>query len=499
MSNPPKWIRSGNSDFVPQYSYNETSSKPTGDQPVGFMDSEKMNKPLLIIVIGASLVRLALWMGFQGLATLHDDEREYNAIAKNLVKHHEFAVTTGSLTSIRPPLYPAFLAGVYSIAGIENFQAVRFLQAVLSLLTLAILYRLGAEVYSQGVGNWLAGLYAFYPSLLGYNNLILTETLFTFLFVLTCYCLIHALQVGLLRWLMAGALAMGLTALTRSVLWLFPPVFGLFLLFAWKGPFFHRLMAIVSFTVIFGIVLAPWAIRNTRLHETLVIVDVMGGRNFMMGNYEYTPLYRSWDAVSIPSEDDRFWRNEVIREYPAEDRETEGKLDKLALRQGLKFVAAYPGLTAKRDVIKFFDFWGLERELISAAKQGYFGSLPGAVAIALSLVVVGAFVAALFLGIFGMCMSPPENRYVNLFLLLLIAYITGMHTLVFGHSRYHVPLMPIVFVYSAAACVHIRSIWERRSNWSFRLASAICVVLAAGWAWRAWAADMDLVSKLMNI
>ncbi|HEV3237320.1 MAG TPA: glycosyltransferase family 39 protein, partial [Gemmataceae bacterium] len=426
-----------------------------------------MNKPLLIIVVGAILVRLGLWMGFQSLDMLHDDEREYNTIAKNLVAAHGnpdgFAVTSGSPTSIRPPLYPYFLAGVYSVAGVEHFQAVRFLQALLSLLTLPILYRLGVEVYSQKVGTWLAGLYAFYPSLLGYNNLILTETLFTFLFVSTCYLLIHALQTHSLGWLMAGGLVMGLTALTRSVLWLFPPVLCLFLLFAWKGSFSHRILAIASFSVIFGIVLTPWAVRNSKLHQTLVIVDVMGGRNFMMGNYEYTPLYRSWDAVSIPVEDDRFWRNEVIRANPDGGMETEGKVDKLALRQGLKFVAAHPGQTAFRDLIKFFDFWGLERELPSAASHGYFGSIPKGGVIGLSVLIVGAYVVALFLGVFGMCMVPPSSRTVHLFLLLLMAYITGMHTLVFGHSRYHVPLMPVVLLYAAAAVVHLRMIWECRS------------------------------------
>jgi hypothetical protein len=302
---------------------------------------------------------------------------------------------------------------------------------------------------------------------------------------------------------MAGAVVMAFTALTRSVLWLFPPVLGLFLLFAWKGPLLHRLLAIAAFSLIFGITLAPWAYRNTKLHHTLVIIDVMGGRNFMMGNYQYTDINRMWDAVSIPP-GDQFWRDEVSRTYPPEEMKSEdgkvseGKVDKLALRQGLKFVAANPGLTAWRDVVKFFDFWGLERELPSAASQGYFGSVPKMIVIGLSLVIVGAYVLALFLGVFGMCMVPPENRFVHLLLLLLMAYITGMHTLVFGHSRYHLPLMPLVLLYSAAACVHFRMIWERRSLWSFRLAAGICLLFIAGWALRTWAADTHVISNLLN-
>jgi len=441
-----------------------------------------MNKPLFVILFAGALVRLVLWFEFQGLNTLHDDEREYNAIAKNLVEHGEFAVSPGSLTSIRPPLYPAFLAGVYSLAGVENYQAVRFLQAVISLLTVALLYRLGREVYSQRVGTWLGGLFVFYPSLLGYNNLILTEILFTFLLCLTCFCIIRSLQLDSIPWLAAGGAAMALTALTRSVLWLFPPVLSLFLLFAWKGPLSRRLLAVTCLVAAFAIPLAPWAVRNTTLQKTLVVVDVMGGRNFMMGNYQYTPLYRSWDAVSVQG--DQFWRIEVIRAYSNEEMETEGKVDKLALRQGLKFVMANPGLTVQRDVVKFFDFWGLERELIAGTKQGYFGSVPRPMLIALGVLILGAFVFALFSGIVGMCVVPPADWRVHAFVLLLIAFVTGMHTLVFGHPRYHLPLIPLVLLYSASACAQASLVWEQRFHWPFRLACGIGLFFVAGWIGR---------------
>jgi hypothetical protein len=35
-------------------------------------------------------------------------------------------------------------------------------------------------------------------------------------------------------------------------------------------------------------------------------------------------------------------------------------------------------------------------------------------------------------------------------LLLPIVVITGVHSLVFGHSRYHLPLVPVLGVYAAA-------------------------------------------------
>src|SRR5207247_2626274 len=77
-------------------------------------------------------------------------------------------------TSIRPPLYPALVAAVYWAAGAGNVSAVRLLQAVLSLLTVAVAYRLGRELLSRRAALWLAGLCCFYPSLLAYNDLLLS-------------------------------------------------------------------------------------------------------------------------------------------------------------------------------------------------------------------------------------------------------------------------------------------------------------------------------------
>ena len=76
-----------------------------------------------------------------------------------------------------------------------------------------------------------------------------------------------------------------------------------------------------------------------------------------------------------------------------------GQVGLLALRQGLNFVRENPWLTLERDVIKFFDFWGLERELVSGAGSGFFGELPQPAILLLALAIFANFVGAMFLGI----------------------------------------------------------------------------------------------------
>ena len=451
-------------------------------------------RPLVWILVAGAAVRLVLLGAFDGLPLYtddpHHDANHYHHLALGLVERGEFA-SEGKPISLRPPLYPAFVAAVYYLFGPGNFLAVRAVQLVLSLLTVGVVYLLATEAFSQRVGLWAAGLYCFYPSLLVYNNLLLTEVLFTFLFLLGCLAMVRFLRRDTPGYLAAAGVLLGLAALTRSVLWLSPPLLALFILVAGKGSVRWRVLTAGLLCAAFALTIAPWSIRNTRLEQTFVAVDTMGGRNFMMGNYEHTPLYRSWAAIGVGGE--QSWDAVLAAADPSFRQMTQGQRDKRALRYGIDFVKAHPVLTLKRDIIKFLQFWGLERELIAGVSRGIFGELPVPAVVLLAAVILGSYAAAMFTGIFGMVMAPPDDRRLHWFFLLLIAFICGMHTVVFGHSRYHLPLMPLVLMYSASALLSVRAIWQQRAGWRFGLAVGLCVLLVAGWAWVDVAAYLGIV------
>jgi 4-amino-4-deoxy-L-arabinose transferase-like glycosyltransferase len=451
--------------------------------------------PLLLILAVGAVLRLGLWCWFDGRPLNIVDEQEYDALARNLAERGELAFEPGRPATIRPPLYPAAVAGIYLLFGVDNFQAVRLCQAGLSLLTVLLLYRLGAAAFSPRVGLWLAGLYCFYPSMLGLNNLLLTEVLFTFLLVAFCCALLRALRRASVGALLLAGVLLGLAALTRSVMWLFPALLAPFLLFAWEGGWRRRLLAAAAVTAAFAATVAPWAARNTRVEQTFVVIDTMGGRNFMMGNYRHTPLTRAWDAIALEGE--QSWVHEVVANSRPQERDTQGKLDKLALRRGVKFVAENPGVTLERDVVKFFNFWGLERELVAGAGRGYFGQLSKAALLLLSAVIFGSYAAAVLAGVFGAVLAPPPDRRVHALFLLLIAFLCGMHTLVFAHSRYHLPVMPLVLAYAASAVVSRHELWQRR-GWPFRLACGLCGVFVLGWAWEVVFVDFQRFASLLG-
>jgi 4-amino-4-deoxy-L-arabinose transferase-like glycosyltransferase len=446
----------------------------------------KPNAIAMVLIAGA-ILRLAVWWAFGNQPPRNGDERDYNILATNLVEHGEYSLVPGVATSLRPPLYPLLVAGIYEVFGVENWRAVAAVQSLLGLGIAWIVYQIAKSIYSERAGLVAAAFACFYPSLLGYNFLLLSETLFTFLLCLTLWAIVRGLNRDYLWiWPVAGVL-LALAALTRSVLWLFPPILAGYLLVAAPGRFDRQATAAALVCVAFAATIAPWSIRNTRLQKTFVAIDVMGGRNVMMGNYEFTPLYRAWDSISNTGEE--AWDFVLRKARPEAAGTTQGQLDKLALGYALEFMSAHPGLTFQRSVVKFVNFWQLERELVSGASKGDFGSIPRAGVLGLAGVVTLSYAAVMFLAIFGAIVCPPSNWKTHAICILLSAFICGVHTLAFGHSRYHIPLMPILFLYASAAIVGWRTIWSARASWKPFAAAAVCALLVASWGWELFFID----------
>lgn len=451
-----------------------------------------MNRKLLLILLLGLLVRGVLLTHFSGAPLNIWDERDYNKLAVTLATHGEFAFKPGTLSSERPPLYPALVSVLYRLFGVENWLAVRIFQLFLSLAVVYLVYCLGRLAYNERIGLWAAGLICFYPTFLGYTNLLLTELLFIFILCLIALAVLLALQTRSLAWLSLAGFLIGFGALARSILWLFPPVFGLFILIFWPAPLRRRMLGIALLCGSFAATIAPWAVRNTRVQDTLVIIDVMGGRNIMMGNYEYTPIARAWDAINLSG--DQHWGRVLEAKYPEVAGMTQGQVDKLALRAGIDFVISHPSLTLKRNLVKFLNFWQLERELIAGAVKGHFGRLSRPALVTLAAVIVASYAGLVGLASFGLFLRPPGNKHFHGFLMLLIGYQCLIYSLSFAHSRYHVPCLFILALYAAAAMLSFREIWHRWRSRRFAAAALCFLILAVSWAWEVF--NLGLAHRL---
>lgn len=450
-------------------------------------------KILLLILVLGLCVRLGLLVFFWDQPLKIVDETHYQKIGENIMNYHEFSYVPGMPTTFRPPLYPAFLAGIYLVTGAHP-NAVRIVQILLSLGIIVILFYLARMLFDRRVAVIAALIFAIYPTFAFFTHLILTEVLFTFFLLLFIYLFVPFLRndtdhfhegAGKSRqgvdrggWsiLLAG-LVLGLGALTRSILYPILFICICALLLAGRGAFIRRVKWAALITLGFVIIVGPWTLRNYALYKHVVVVDTMGGLNMYLGNYEHTPLNRAWAAIDLTG--DKSWRFGHEEEL---SRLNDAQKAAWASGKALEFIRGHKLLTVKRDIIKAANFWGLEREVIGPIINGDWPQLGSK----LSLLTITFFVFLIYclVAVFSVPAIMAHLRLKNreiLFLLVLIAAFMGMHSLTFGHSRYHLPLMPLLGMFASWTVLNLKTVWENRKTWRQRVAALLIVGLCAIW------------------
>lgn len=426
---------------------------------------------LVWVLVGALAIRLLLLVGTVAMGPRIADERDYVELATSLVEGRGFAFKNGP-TSLRPPLYPAFIAGLWLASGTQSLQLVRAAQAVLALVTAWLVYKIGCDLYDARTALVAAAVTAFYPALMFDNMMALSESVFTILVVAALFVLVRLVRAPNLARSAGAGILIGLAALTRSVLWPFPLVVATLVAWWTPGPVRYRLL--IATTLLGGalLIIGPWAIRNSRLQGVPVIVDTMGGLNLMMGNYEYTPHDRIWDAISMEGE--KSWIIGIPPAPPDGGPWTEGKKERWARGEAVRFMLANPGLTLWRSCIKFADFWGLDRDFIAGVQRGMFHP-PAWFTVVAGLAMLLAYPAVLAYAVAGIWLAPPANRRAHVLLLLAVAFVCALHTIVFAHPRYRLPLMPLLAIYAGAASVRL----PRTALFNLRRAWPVLACLAA--------------------
>ena len=71
-------------------------------------------------------------------------------------------------------------------------------------------------------------------------------------------------------------------------------------------------------------------------------------------------------------------------------------------------------------------------------------------------------------------------------------------SVVFGHSRYHLPLMPFLAMYAAAAVVNWTLVKRRVAFGRLALAATACLALGAAWLHEVLFRDAEHVKALLD-
>ncbi|PYX32090.1 MAG: hypothetical protein DMG77_04565 [Acidobacteria bacterium] len=146
--------------------------------------------------LAALALRLLFVLRFPGVV---DDSRLYANIAENWLRFGIYGVTdSGQVvpTLSRLPGYPAFLAAIFAIFGMDNFRAVLLVQVLFDLGTCFLIADMARRLFSDRAAKAGFLLAALCPFLANYAAAALAETLEIFFTALALDLVLLGLGVG---------------------------------------------------------------------------------------------------------------------------------------------------------------------------------------------------------------------------------------------------------------------------------------------------------------
>ena len=144
--------------------------------------------------VAAILLRLLFIVRFPGVV---NDSFVYGDIAKNWLQHGIYGLSGPeeiSPTYIRLPGYPAFLAFIFALFGLEHYRAVLVAQLLVDLATCLLTADLARRLLGARQAKAAFLLTALCPFLADYSAAALTETLEIFFTVLALDCAVAGLE-----------------------------------------------------------------------------------------------------------------------------------------------------------------------------------------------------------------------------------------------------------------------------------------------------------------
>lgn len=221
----------------------------------------------LLASLAAVIVRAFFLVRFPSVV---NDSFVYGDIAKNWLQHGIYGLSGTdeiSPTYIRLPGYPAFLALVFAIFGMEHYRAALVIQAVLDVGTCFLCADIARRLIGSQVAKVSFLLAALCPFLADYAAAALSETLEIFCTALALDFAIAALQEKKqLNWVFAGAACAGAILLRPDGVLLAVAIaaYLAFSIFFKPGAptKLSCLRGIALLLLVAAAPLVPWALRN---------------------------------------------------------------------------------------------------------------------------------------------------------------------------------------------------------------------------------------------
>jgi 4-amino-4-deoxy-L-arabinose transferase-like glycosyltransferase len=402
-----------------------------------------------MFAVSALCVRLS-WVSFRPWVA--GDSYDYVKIARNIRFHHLFSLTESAVgpflpTASRPPLYPALIA-LFWIRDSPPIKLVLVVQALMGAATVVLVYLSARDSFDGKVAS-VAAIFMIIAPMTGYfTAVILTEILFTFLFMLAVFLWGRGLAV-------LSGVVFGLAALTRPTILpflLIVPAISFLPSFrsAWRK---HLLILLVAVAIS-----STWIVRNVVVfHRFIAIMSTGWGPNLLCGTMDTELLgIKVWTGSE--------WAVVDVNTHPllqVDPGISESDKERILLRRGLLRIKERP---LHWIVVRVEQYPKLFLDSGDYVLGRYNVSIRDAVArrnygvLLFKFLFLSGNLAALALAGWGFYLVRRRWRellhLISFPVFLLVAQIP-----MWTESRYTIPIVPVIAIF---ASVGLQALWRTR-------------------------------------
>ena len=406
-----------------------------------------------MLMLGALLLRVhAVWQRVPEAPdelALHlvGDEGGYEGLAYALLQGVFFQ------SPVRVPVYPMFIAGVYSALRERSMAKLLYVQAFVGVLVIPLTYILARRFTGVVPALVAAGIVAVDDLLIDQARYIYAEILYTPLFLVALLALLWALQAPRL-WRFAGAGAsMAVATLCRPTSALLPVILPLLL--PWDWGLKRQVGVCLAYGLAMVAVIAPWTYHNWRTFHRFLPLSISGGALWQGSPEFYHLRQRQRNHADI-------WANELNpqRNGGYDPHTIDG--DRYFNQRGLQSIRAEPLVYVIYSLKKaghLWVGWGYWEMYDWHMRRSWFSYPPLKVfriLVARQLPMV-ALAALVFLAVRGRI--RPLVPFIA-----IGAYFTLVHSITWAEMRYSEPLHPVLAIIVVTAASEGFDVFKRRTG-----------------------------------
>ncbi len=381
-------------------------------------------------VLGVGIMVRLIWALLVPVVPV-SDSLSYGLFAGRLSRGLGYTWLDGSASAFWPVGTSAIYALLYRLFGTGHGVIVGF-NILLFVPILLLSMRLTARWFGAHAAAISGVMLAFWPMQIEFTTILASELIFTTL-VLIIVALWDAESLSPLRRGILLGIMLAVASYVRPTALLLTCV--LMLSAAARGQGARRLPAVVISVVVAALLIAPWAVRNSREFHRPVLLSTNGGVTLWMGNHAnsgggYAEVPAEFAGLDEATRDERM-----------------GGIAKAYIR-------AHPGQFVWNSLRRLQDTFGRETIGIAWNEPGLVRAFGPRVLVGLKLVSQAYWLAVLALGLAGfvlLAMSLGVWRAVSHPGAITWLYFAGVHAVIVSQDRYHFPVTPYIAGFAGMA------------------------------------------------